>query len=202
MPRAFARGDVSFHAIREREQPNAVVVTDGAERDECRDFRRDRTFLVRPRAEPLARGNIDEQHERQFAFFDISLDIRGAHAGRHVPVDAANVVTGRVFADFVERQTRALEGGMILAAEQCLHGALGPQLQAANLTHDVGRKHGVNRLGGVASRRAGSASCASALPSRGRTRVARRFPACRSSCNRGSFRACFAPCAGTCCTST
>jgi hypothetical protein len=64
------------------------------------------------------------------------------HAGRDVPVDGADVVSGLVFPDFLEGDASALENAVIFAAENILHGPAGPELETANLAENIAGKHG------------------------------------------------------------
>ena len=44
------------------------------------------------------------------------------HAGRDIPVDAANIVARLVFPDFLEGDASALEDAMVFAAQKILDG--------------------------------------------------------------------------------
>src|SRR5205823_2933739 len=61
----------------------------------------------------------------------------------HVPVDGADVVAGLVLADLLEGDAGALEDAVVLAAEQVLDGAAGPELKAADLADDFAGEHAV-----------------------------------------------------------
>jgi hypothetical protein len=63
------------------------------------------------------------------------------HAGRDVPVDGADVVSGLVFADLLEGDASALENAVIFAAENIFHGPARPELEATNLAENIARKH-------------------------------------------------------------
>ena len=62
----------------------------------------------------------------------------------HIEIaDAADlVIVAPATADLLERQPGALERGVVLAAEQRLHGATSAQLQSADLAGDFSREHG------------------------------------------------------------
>ena len=133
MTRSLARRQKPLDAIGELHQTDAVVVTDGTERENGSQFGGDLALLLSAAAELLAAAAIDGQEDRQLAFLDEALDERMAHARGDVPIDGANVVAGLVGADFLEGEAGAFEDGVVLAAEQILDGAPRRQLQAPDL---------------------------------------------------------------------
>jgi hypothetical protein len=76
------------------------------------------------------------QQERSLTLFDVPLDVRPTSPRGDVPVDAANIVAGLVFADFLEGQARALVNTMVRAAEFIGDRAASGQLQATDLGDD------------------------------------------------------------------
>src|SRR5262249_7428763 len=131
--------------VGELDQPDTVVVADGAERKDGRQLCRDLAFLLEQRPELLAGAGVNEQHYRQLALLDEALDEGVPHARGNIPVDRANVVAGLVLADLFERDAGALEDAVVLAAKQVLHGTAGLQLEATNLTDYLMRDHARSR---------------------------------------------------------
>src|SRR5206468_3676631 len=130
------------HAVGEGDQPHAVVVADGAEGQHGGQLGGHLALLLQERAELAAATAVEQQQDGQLALLDEALDERVAHAGGDVPVDGADVVAGLVLADLLKGDAGALEDAAVLAAEQVLDGAAGPELEAADLADDFAGEHG------------------------------------------------------------
>ena len=110
-------GQIQFHLVAEHSQTDAVIIADGAESEERGGFNRVTALGFIAAAECPGSGNIDQQHDVEFAFFNVFLDIGGTHAGGNVPVNIADIVFIRVFADFVKFDPAPLENAVVGAAD-------------------------------------------------------------------------------------
>ena len=54
------------------------------------------------------RAHIHKKHHRKLPLLGKLLDVRRIHSRRDIPIDAANFVTGRVFANLLEVHAAAL----------------------------------------------------------------------------------------------
>src|SRR5262249_24379156 len=92
------------------------------------------------RAEALGAREIDDEHHRELALLDVALHVRAAHARRHVPIDAAYLVTGPILAHLGELHPLPFEHGAILAGEERVHEPARPELDQFPLAQDLGRR--------------------------------------------------------------
>ena len=74
-------------AIGEHEETDAIVVARGRQRQHTGHLNGEFVLEVGARAEARRARKVDHEHDRKLAFFDVALDERASHAGRHVPVD-------------------------------------------------------------------------------------------------------------------
>jgi len=93
------------------------------------------------RAERGAAAEVHGQEHRQLPLLDIPLDERPSHPRRHVPVDAADVVSRLVFAYFLEGDTRAFENAVVLAAQEVFHGPSGTDMKTAQAHQQLAGEH-------------------------------------------------------------
>ena len=59
------------------------------------------------------------------------------HPSGHVPIDGPNVVTGLVFAHFLEGDARSFEDASVVPAEQVLDGSPSADLQSPDLSFQI-----------------------------------------------------------------
>src|SRR5205085_3627732 len=135
---ALARRDDLLDAVGEVDQADAVVVVQGGEGEQGGQLGDDLAHRLAAGAAAEAGRGVHEEQDGQLALLDVPLEERLAHAGGDVPVDGPDVVAGLVGADVGEGQAGALEGAVVLAAEQVLDGPAGAEVQAADLADDVG----------------------------------------------------------------
>src|SRR5262249_45033093 len=126
MADALARRDKLLDTVGKMEQTDAIVIRNGAEGQNGRQFRSHFALLVQTGAECLATAAIDHKDDRQLSLLDEALDERMAHASCHIPINAADVVARLIFADFLEGDACPFEDAVISAAEQVFDRAAGP----------------------------------------------------------------------------
>ena len=117
MRAAFLRRNEKLDLIGEEEQADLVVIPNGAEGEQTRDFRRKFALRLRRTAEISRCAHIHDQHHRQFALFGEFLDERGPHPRRHVPIDRANFVARLILAHFLEVHPASFEDAVVIAGE-------------------------------------------------------------------------------------
>src|SRR5262249_50038208 len=93
----------------------------------------------------------DQQKHGQLALLDEALDEGAPHASGDIPVDGADFIARLVLAHLFEREAGSLENAVVFTSQKCLHGAPGPQLQAADLAHQFGGKHAAQPRGLIES---------------------------------------------------
>ncbi len=77
-------------------------------------------------------GDVDDQHDRQFAFFAERFDIWHAGACRDVPVDRTNFVAGYLFADGIEFHTAPLKRTQVFTRQKVVDLLSSDDLNAPN----------------------------------------------------------------------
>ena len=97
VPLALLRRHEFFDLVRKQQQTDPVIVVDGAQGEYRAQLRADVLLQAANGAELPGGAKIDQQHDRQFALFHVSLDVGVASPRRYVPVDAANIITRSVF---------------------------------------------------------------------------------------------------------
>jgi len=133
MPRALGGLDVLLDPVGKDMEADLVVVGDGAEGQRRADFGHEVAFELSGGAECLRAADVDEQHDRQFAFLAIAFDERLALSGGDVPVNRADVVAGEIFAHLLELHPLPLEGGVIMAGKDIARHMRRANLYSANL---------------------------------------------------------------------
>ena len=134
---AAPRRHVAFDAVGEEHRADAVVIGDRGEREHRRQLRRVVALQQVLRAELLRAGHVHHQQQREVALLDELLDVGRAHARRHVPVDRAHLVAGRVLAHLRELHPAPLEDGVVGAADPGLEDHPGADLDAADLAEGL-----------------------------------------------------------------
>src|SRR5262249_44306285 len=82
--------------------------------------------------EALRPREVHQQQQREVALLHELLDEGHAHARRHVPVDVADVVPGRVFAHLGELHPAPLEDRVVGAHDAGLQDGPGPDPDPAD----------------------------------------------------------------------
>src|SRR5262249_4305132 len=94
--------NVLFDLIGEEKQPDLVPIADGREGEDAGDFGGELALALDFRAEFARGADIDGENDGELPFFAQLFDKRSAGASCDIPVDEPHLVTGRIFADFVE----------------------------------------------------------------------------------------------------
>ena len=119
--RPFLGGDELFDLVREEQQADLVVVLDRRERKDGADLRSDLVLQLLRAAEAARAAQVDDQHDRQLAFFFEHFDVRVVEPRRDVPVDGADVVTVLVLPHFAELDPASLEDAVVFPREDLVH---------------------------------------------------------------------------------
>jgi len=131
--------DEEFVTVGEEEEADLVIVLDGAEGEDCREFSGKFAFGAGG-AENAGGADVDEQQEGEFTFFRELFDIGFASdfsdARGDIPLDEANFVAGLVFANFFKVHAPAFEHATVLARERGGHGVPCSQLNPADALED------------------------------------------------------------------
>ena len=123
-----ARRQIEFRLIGKDQEPDLVVVADGAEREKRGGFDHLFALVLLPCPEKPGGGGIHGKHHRKLAFLAVFLDERRAHARGHVPVDVADVILRSIFPDFAELDSAPLEHAVIRAPGDLVHKTAGLDL--------------------------------------------------------------------------
>src|SRR5690606_12243859 len=134
-PPLLGRDEV-LDVVREDEQPDAIVVPDGRQREHGGDLRGQLGLEAAPRAELLRAREVHDEQDRELPLLDVLLDIRMAHPGRDVPIDGADVVALLVRPHLAELHPPAAEDREVSPAEQRVHPAASAQLDQPDLVQD------------------------------------------------------------------
>ncbi len=135
MRAALCRRDELFYAVAEQDAAHFVVVEDGAEGERGGNFRNLLAFGLALRAKKAAAGNIHQQYHGELAFLLKDLHVRGAHAGRDVPVHVADIVPVLIFAYLAEGHAASLERRMVLTGKNLVAQRFGPNLNLADFLY-------------------------------------------------------------------
>ena len=153
---AAARRDELLQLVREEEQGDAVVIAHRRDRQERAHVRRELPLALPDGAEPRRGRHVHGEVHVQRTLLPVLLDVRDAHAGGDVPVDAADVVAGLVLAHLLEVETRPLEHAAVGAEQELVGEHARLDLDLADLPKDLfgdgscrrlrGRAHGSGTL--------------------------------------------------------
>ncbi len=129
--------------VGEDDEPDLVVVLDGAEGEEGADLHGQLPLHPLAGAEVSRGAHVNHQHHRQLPLLLEDLHEGGAAPGRDVPVDVADVVAVLVLADLGEAHAAPLEHRVVLAGEDLVDQAPRPDLDPTNLLQDLPGDHPV-----------------------------------------------------------
>ena len=113
----FLGRDVFLNLIREKHDPNLIIVLNSAESDGGGNLSHHITFHLLLRTEIERATDVNQQHHRQFTFFLEHLHIGTMETGCHIPVDVTHIITKLIFAHLAKGHTPTLECRMILTSE-------------------------------------------------------------------------------------
>ena len=130
-----------YFSIRSEKNPYLVVVLYRAEGQRGRHLRGHVSLRLLRRSEVERSADIDEQHDRQFAFLLEELDVGAVQACCDVPVDVAHVVAVLVFAHFREGHASSAESRVILSCEDVAAQSACADLDLAHLAQKLLRVH-------------------------------------------------------------
>ena len=118
MMTTLLRRDELADPVREQDQAHAVVVVERGHGKQRGDVRGELAFGEAAGAEPRARGDVDREIDVELALLAVFLDVRDVHAGGHVPVDGADIVTRLVLADLFEVEPRSTKHASVRPDER------------------------------------------------------------------------------------
>lgn len=130
---AALRTDFGDAGIVEDQGPDAILLrenTPGAERGRLRSGD---GFHVSDTSEKHGDALIDEEQDGALAFLGVNAAVSLARANRDFPVDLADVIAGKVPADFLEVQAPAAQTRSVTAGEERVDGLAGEETEAAGV---------------------------------------------------------------------
>ena len=136
------RGQVIFDAIGEEDRTDPVVVAGGRQGEHGGHLGAELALGANPAAEPARRAQVHHEEHRQLALLEIALDVRGAQARGHVPVDGAHVVARLILADLRELDPAATERAGVFAGDDVAHQVAGGDLDPPDLARGLLGRHG------------------------------------------------------------
>ena len=113
----FLRRNEFLYPVREKDNPNFIVVLYSRKSQRCSYFRHHILFHLLHRTEFQTTGNIHQQHNGQLALFFEHLHVRLIEASGHIPVNVAYVIAKLIFAHLGKCHTPTLESRMILTGK-------------------------------------------------------------------------------------
>src|SRR5438034_9562388 len=113
-----AGGQPLLESLGEAEEPYAVVAAHRGHREQRGDLGGEIALALIDRPEPRRCGDVDRQQDVELAVLAALLDERRAHAGRDVPLEAADVLAGLILADLFELEARPTEEAPIRAEQR------------------------------------------------------------------------------------
>ena len=127
------RGDKLLDLIREENYADLIIILDRRESESGSNF--GHTFLLSDSAsaEITASAHVNEEHDGEFTFLLIDLNVRFVVARSNVPIDIADIVAGHILSDFGENYTAPLECAVILTGKDVLAQATSFDLDLTDL---------------------------------------------------------------------
>ena len=144
MPASLLGRDIELDLIGKDEEAHFVVVLGCGKGQDSTELRCQFVLHLVDRAELSGRTQIHGKDQGHFTLFHETLDIGLARACRDIPVDIADIVTGRVFAHLVKLHAATLEHAFVLASEARIHGPLGQYLNVSDFLDQLFRYHGLS----------------------------------------------------------
>src|SRR5689334_12576186 len=93
-------------------------------------------------AEPSRCADVDDEEDGELALLEVALDVGRSQSGGDIPVDAPDVITRLVLADFGEFDTAATERAGVFPCDDVTDEVPSGDLDPAHLAHDLLRRHG------------------------------------------------------------
>ena len=112
---AFLGRDKLLDMIREEDDPDLVVVLNGAEGQRGGNLSDHVPFSLHGAAEIQTTTDVHQKHHRQLAFLLENLDIRFVEAGRDIPFNVAYVVAVLVLSHLAEGHATPFERRVVLS---------------------------------------------------------------------------------------
>jgi hypothetical protein len=141
----FARGDEQLDLVREEQEGHFVAAAGGGDGQGGGDFHRKLPFGPAEGAKRRGGRDIHRQHHGEFALLAEAFDERAAHAIGDVPVNAAHVIAGHVFAQFLEVHAAPLEPAEVGAHHHVIHQPVGARFHAADRGQNFTEGHGLGK---------------------------------------------------------
>ena len=113
----FLRRNEFLYPVREKDNPDFIVVLYSRKSQRCSYFRHHILFHLLHRTEFQTTGNIHQQHNGQLALFFEHLHVWADVTCGHVPVNITDIVSVLILAHFAERHTAPFERRMVLPSK-------------------------------------------------------------------------------------
>ncbi len=130
---ASRRTHLVMFVLGEDHGTDAVRVRRRGPRERCRRLRRDDGLERHARAEEHAGAEIDDDEDRSLPLFTINLGVRRTAARGHTPVDAADVVAGKVQTRLVEIHAATAKARDVTPGQGRARSALRPRREPVRL---------------------------------------------------------------------
>ena len=139
---AFAGGNVTFDAVGVKQEGDFVLVADGGEGEHGGQFGGDIAFEFVAGAEAQGGAHIHDEEDGEFALLAEGFDVGVLGPRGDIPVDAAHVIAGEVFAHFLELHAGAFEGAVVLTGEDRSDDMTGTDFDGPYFPQQLLGKHG------------------------------------------------------------
>ena len=144
------RRDAELDPVAEGDRADVVVAARGGQADRGGDLEGHIAHAAAAAAEVGRGADIDHEQDGLLALLDVAAHERRAQARGGLPVDAAHVVAGCVWADLGEFEAAAAEGAAVFAGELVAQDAAGAEF---DLTHAAAQLFAFERTGRRRQRR-------------------------------------------------
>jgi len=114
----LARGKILFDSVGIENQADFIIVAQGCEGQDGPDFGHELTLQLLACAKALRSGDVQDEHDVQFALFAKCFHVEMVAAGRLIPVDVTLFVSWLILAGFLKLETLAAKGGAIGARKE------------------------------------------------------------------------------------
>ena len=113
----FLRRNEFLYPVREKDNPDFIVVLYGGKSQRRSYLRHHLSLGLRNSSETQTARNINHKHDRQLTFLLEHFDERPVKTCCHIPIYVANIVSVLVFSHFRESHTTPFEGRMIFTGK-------------------------------------------------------------------------------------
>ena len=117
LPSLFRR-DIRLDFVTEKDGANLVIVVNSREGQHGAELSDQIFFACVHRTEKRAGAHIHQQHYGQLAFFFEKFAEGMVESGGHIPINKADIISGRIFSYLPKAHPPAFEGAVIFSGEK------------------------------------------------------------------------------------